>query len=184
MGEEDKGLHKNPVPRLAGRYIRWTAYGLLILLFSLIQSLPHGLPRIAGVLPVLMVPLTGCIAMQVGPVGGAVAGAAAGFLWDLYASSRLLGFNALLLLIIGCFSGLLVRLLIRNNLLSALLLVTGSLLVQGLSDWCFNFVLFKEEELLFLLLYDVLPAMAYTLVLSPLVYGLVYGITRILRNRE
>ena len=184
MAEEDKGLHKNPVPRLTGRYIRWTAYGLLILLFSLIQSAPHGLPRIMGVLPVLMVPLTVCIAMQVGPVGGASAGIAAGILWDLYASSRLLGFNALLLLAIGCASGLLVRLLIRNNLLSALLLICGALLFQGLADWGFNYLLLRQEQPLYVLLHMVLPSLGYTFVLSPLIYALVYGITRILRNRE
>ena len=184
MDENDKGLHKNPVPRLAGRYIRWTAYGLLILLFSLIQSAPHGLPRIMGVLPVIMVPLTVCIAMQVGPVGGAASGVAAGILWDIYASGRLLGFNALLLLAVGCCCGLLVRLMIRNNLLSALLLICGALLFQGLADWCFNYLLLQQEEPLYVLLHLVLPSLAYTLVLSPLIYGLVYGVTRILRNRE
>ena len=157
--------------------------GLLILGAGLLQMAPRVFPAVFGARPLLLIPIVVSIAMFEGPVGGAAAGIAGGLLWDLYAD-RLFGFSALFLMAICCACGLLVRLLIRNNLLSALLLVTGSLLVQGLSDWCFNFVLFKEEELLFLLLYHVLPAMAYTLALSPLVYGLVYGITRVLRNRE
>ena len=125
MADDEKLHGKNPVPRLAGRYIKWTAYGLLILLFSTPQPTPR------------LIPLTVCIAMYAGPVGGAAAGIAGGFLWDLY-SDRLLGFNALLLLAVGCACGLLVRLLLRNNLLSALLLVGGALLFQGLADWFFT----------------------------------------------
>ena len=130
MADDEKLHGKNPVPRLAGRYIKWTAYGLLILLFSILQSTPRLIPEICGASPLLLVPLTVCIAMYAGPVGGAAAGIAGGFLWDLY-SDRLLGFNALLLLAVGCACGLLVRLLLRNNLLSALLLVGGALLLTG-----------------------------------------------------
>lgn len=68
---------------------------------------PRLSPEIYGASPLLLVPLTVCIAMYAGPVGGAAAGIAGGFLWDLY-SDRLLGFNALLLLAVGCACGLLV----------------------------------------------------------------------------
>jgi len=112
---------RNPLQRLSRRYLTWTAYGLLIVAAVILQSLPRGLPVIGGVRPVLIVPLVVCAAMYEGPVGGAAAGIAAGLLWDMF-SDRLLGFHALLLLIVGCACGLLVRLLIRNNLLSALLL--------------------------------------------------------------
>lgn len=182
MDEEDK-IRKNPVPRLAGRYLKWTAYGLLILLFSILQSTPRLLPTPWGASLLLMIPLTVCISMFAGPVGGAAAGVAAGLLWDLYAD-RLLGFSALLLLFIGCACGLLVRLLIRNNLLSALLLTSGALLFQGLADWFFNYLLLGLEDPLFVLVRLTLPDLGYTLVISPLVYGLVYLIAGLLRRRE
>ena len=79
--------------RLGDRYLKWTAYGLLILLVTLLQATKGLIPPVFGVRPLLVVPLTVCIAMFTGPVGGAAAGIACGILWDLYAA-RLLGFNA------------------------------------------------------------------------------------------
>lgn len=181
--EEENKYDKNPVPKLTGRYIKWTAYGLLILLFSIMQTTPHMVPSFFGALPLPLLSLTVCIAMMVGPVGGGAAGVASGLLWDLYAD-RLLGFNALLLLIIGCGCGLLVRLLLRNNLLSAMLLTAGALVFQGGMDWAFNYLLVMREEPVYFLLHRILPNMAYTFVITPLIYLLVYGVSHLLRRRE
>ena len=106
MADDEKLHGKNPVPRLAGRYIKWTAYGLLV------------------------------------------------------------------------------RLLLRNNLLSALLLVGGALLFQGLADWFFTVLLLGRDSPLYVLLHMTLPDLLYSLVLAPLIYALVTGVTRLLRHRE
>lgn len=173
---------KNPLQRLSGRYLKWTAHGLLILITFLVQTAPHLIPSIAGAKPLLLIPVAIAIAMMEGPIGGAAAGIAAGLLWDLYAD-RLFGFNALILLVLCCASGLLVRLLIRNNLLSAMLLFSGALLIQGVADWFFYYVLWMREEPLYVLLHMTLPDMAYTLVLAPALYGLTLLVAKILRRR-
>lgn len=181
--DDGKKLNGNEqMRRLQGRYLKWTAYGLMILLACILQSTPH-LFTILGARPLLIVPVVISIAMFTGPVGGAAAGIAGGLLWDLYAD-RLLGFNALLLLILGCACGLLVHVLIRNNLLSAMLLIGGALLVQCLADWFFNHVLLGLDHPFYLLLHQVLPNMAYTLIVAPLLYGLTLLIARLLRRRE
>ena len=174
---------KDPMRRLGTRYLKWTAYGLLILLACIVQAAPRMIPSIAGARPLLIIPMVVCIAMFVGPVGGGAAGVAGGLLWDMFAD-RLLGFNALLLLCIGCAAGLLVRLLIRNNLLSALLLCAAALLLQGMADWFFTYVLMAEREPLFVLIHQILPNMLYSLVVSAPLYGIALLTARILRNRE
>lgn len=173
----------NPLPRLGHRYLEWTAYGLLILLAYLLQSTPRLLPAVFGARPLLMIPMTVAVAMFTGPVGGAAAGIACGLLWDLH-STRLLGFNALILMAIGCAAGLLVQLLIRNNLLSSLLLTLPALLLQGSLDWAFNYVLLAREGTIFWLLRGILPDLLYTLAVSPLVYGAVLLAARLLKRRE
>lgn len=183
MDRQPKIQEKNPLRRLSGRYLKWTAYGLLLLGAALLQMAPRAFPEIYGARPLLLLPVAVSIAMFEGPVGGAAAGIAAGLLWDLYAG-RLFGFNALILLAICCAAGLLVRLLIRNNLLSALLLFTGALLIQGLLDWFFTYVLWMEEDPLYVLTRLMLPDMAYTLVVSPLLYGLTLLVAKTLRKRE
>ena len=99
-------------------------------------------------------------------------------------ADRLFGFSALFLMAICCACGLLVRLLIRNNLLSAMLLFSGALLTQGLMDWFFNYVLWMKEDPLYMLGRMLLPDMAYTLVVSPLLYGLTLLIAKTLRKRD
>lgn len=183
MENETKLNEKNPLRKLSGRYLKWTAYGLLLLCASLLQMAPRAIPSIFGARPLLLIPIVVSIAMFEGPIGGAAAGIAGGLLWDLYAD-RLFGFNAFILMIVCCACGLLVRLLIRNNLLSALLLFSGALLVQGLADWFFNHVLLMKEEPFYALVRLTLPNLAYTLVISPLLYGLTLLIARMLRKRE
>ncbi len=173
-------LPKRPVQK---RYLPWVTYGLLILLLLIAQNTPRMIPALWGARPLLAVPVTLYIAMYAGPVSGAAAGVAAGLLWDVYAT-RLFGFNALILLVLGVAAGLLVRLLIRNNLLSALLLTIGGLLVQGLCDWLFNYVLPMRADAVFWLLHGILPNLAYTLAVSPIVYGLVRLAAYFLKKRE
>ena len=73
---------------------------------------------------------------------------------------------------------------ITNNLLSAMLLFSGALLTQGLMDWFFNYVLWMKEDPLYMLGRMLLPDMAYTLVVSPLLYGLTLLIAKTLRKRD
>ena len=116
-------------------------------------------------------------------LGGAAAGIACGILWDLY-GARLLGFNALLLLVTGCLCGLLITLLMRNNLLTALLLSAAALLFVGLMNWLCYTVLLAEPEPGFILVRRILPSLAYSFVLTPLLYGGTFLTARILKRRE
>ncbi len=183
MDEQGKLREKNPLRFVSAGYLRWTAYGLLLLLAALLQMTPRLLPAVCGARPLLLVPLVVCIALFTGPMGGAAAGVAAGLLWDVF-SERLFGFNALLLLVAGCACGLLVRLLLRNNLWTALLLCAGAGLFQVLCDWFFNYALLAYERPFTVLAISYLPNLLYTLILSPLLYAMTYGVTKLLRNRQ
>lgn len=183
MDNQPKLNEKNPLHRLSGRYLKWTAYGLLILGAGLLQMAPRVFPAVFGARPLLLIPIVVSIAMFEGPVGGAAAGIAGGLLWDLYAD-RLFGFSALFLMAICCACGLLVRLLLRNNLWTALLLCAGAGLFQVLCDWFFNYALLAYERPFTVLAISYLPNLLYTLILSPLLYAMTYGVTKLLRNRQ
>lgn len=179
MSEMDKG--RRVFPQLKGRHLKWAAYGLLLIFTAIVQSLPQFPPAVFGVRPLLMVPVTVGIAMFEGPFEGALAGAAGGLLWDLFAD-RLLGFNALLLLALCCFCGLMSQLYIRNNLLSTALATAAVLIVRGAVDWFFYDVLFQPTEWLYSLLHLVLPSMAYTMAVTPLIFWGVSAVSRALRR--
>lgn len=176
-------LHSgNPLSAVRESYVRWAVYGALLLVAFLLQSAPHAL-QIAGVKPLLLVPLVVSIALFTGPVGGGAAGAVAGFLWDLYAD-RLPGFHGLFLLAVGCVSGLLVVLLVRNNLLTAVLLCFAALLLQVLYDWGLYYCLMGHDHPFAALFGTYLPTALYTWLVSPILYYLTLWVTRFLRRRD
>ena len=182
MSEKTTLRGGNPLAAVRDKYVRWTAYGLLILAAFLLQSAPRAL-QIAGAKPLLLVPLVVAIGLFTGPVGGGAAGAVAGFLWDVYAD-RLPGFHGLFLLCIGCACGLLVVLLMRNNMLTAILLCAGALLLQVLYDWGLTYVLLGHDRPFAALWHTYLPCAAYTLLLSPLLYFITLAVTRFVRRRD
>jgi|GEM_PF-317120 len=170
------------VRRMGDRYLKWTAYGIVLLIISIVQTIPHGIPEIFGVRPAPIAVAAVCIAMFEGPIGGAAAGIAAGVLWDLY-SPRPMGFNSLWLMIMCCACGLLSQMLVRNNLPSTMMVTSVVLIIQGLVNWFFNGVLAFKPDLMEILLRNALSA-AYTFLISPVVYLIILLVSRILRRRE
>lgn len=180
MPKVGKGKYTAKVDKM---YLRWFAYALILLLVSVLQNAPHVFPVIGGAHPVPLIPTVVCIAMFEGPLTGGAVGVGAGLLWAMY-TDRLFGFDAILLLIIGCACGLLVQVLIRNNWISALLLNAAVLLAYTLVDWLVRFVLFADEGA-FVALYSILlPNTLYTFVLSPVMYQLLYLVAKGLRETE
>ena len=152
----------------AGR-LHAVIYVLIALVCYLAQMTPHGFPSVCGARILPLIPLTVFAAMYAGPVAGAWTGILTGLFWDVYAD-RLFGMNALILLLIGCACGLLVRLLLRNNLLTALLLCAVALLSYSVVDWVLNVVLLRAEGMWSALLSVALPNCLYTFLLSPVLY--------------
>ena len=167
--------------RITADRLRAAAYILIGLLCFLMQMTPHGFPAPFGARAVLLLPFTVCVAMFAGPVAGGWAGIASGLFWDVYAD-RLFGLNALLLLLIGCTCGLLVRLLLRNNLLTAVILSGGALAAHGLLDWLLNTALLKVEGAFFALWHITLPNVVYTWLLALPMYLLFAAIERKLQK--
>lgn len=162
-------------------YLRWVAYGLLLLAVSLLQAAPGMFPRFGGAHPLPLISAVVCIAMFEGPLFGAATGVCSGLLWALY-MDRLFGFDALLLMIVGCICGLLVQVLLRNNWLTSILLNGAVLTVYALADWIARYVLFFKTDVFYALWAIILPDAIYTFVISPLVYVVCYYIARNLRE--
>lgn len=169
------------IAKMDKMYLRWIAYGMALLLLTIVQSSPRCIPSVFGAHPVPIIALIVSIAMFEGPMIGAVVGAAGGLMWAIYAD-RLFGMDAFWLLLVGCFCGLLVQLYLRNNVLSALLLNAVVLFFYVLIDWLVRYVLFLNPEATFALWHILLPNAVYTLLISPIMYWVTYRIARNLRE--
>lgn len=106
------------------KYIRWAIYVALIAVAVLLQNSKGGLLEIFGARVFLSIPLCVVIAMFEREVTAALFGALAGVMWDI--SSGVDGFNAIVLMTLCSICSLLISHLMRNNVLTSLVLGSGS----------------------------------------------------------
>ena len=106
------------------KYIKWVIFGALLVASVLLQNSVGGLLEFLGARVFLCIPFLVAIAMFEREVPAAIFGAFAGALWDV--SSGVDGFNTIVLMVLCAVSSLLISHLMRNNLITALVLGAGS----------------------------------------------------------
>ena len=114
---------------------KWILYALVMILAHILQS-GEIMPLFFHSRPLLVISAAVTIAMLEGEIGGGIIGAAAGILIDINHQS-LPGFYSICLLICCAGVGLLVRYLMRNNLVTALLLDAATLVITKVLYWFF-----------------------------------------------
>lgn len=158
--------------------IRWCILTLFLLVLFLLQTTPGLLPVLGKAGAMLLIPAVVCIGMFERETAGAFFGLIAGLLWDM-ASAQPIGFHSIILMCVGCISGLLITHLMRNSLLSGLLLGIVGIVLHTMLYWVF-FVLLRGYSGAVTLLYSqFFPSMLYTAFFIPLFYF----ILRILRKQ-
>lgn len=163
--------------------LMWIVYCACAVFTVLMQMAPRFFPVVYEARPTPLILLVVCVALFEGPRVGAVIGAVAGLLWDLY-TFRVFGFHAMLLMLIGVAVGLLVQLILRTNFLSGMLLCVSAVAVHTLLEWLLCYLLFLDPEAVTVLLRVYLPNALYTVVLSPVVYGITLLLARLLRRQK
>ena len=95
------------------------------------------------------------ISMFEGELAGAVIGIVGGLFWDT-AADKLLGFNAIIMMVICVSAALLVMYLVRVNVWNALLFVFAGALLQGLIDFFFYYLIWDYDYSYLILLKKIL----------------------------
>lgn len=157
--------------------IRRFLFVFIILAAHLLQNTRGVFPSIFGVHANLLIPLVVCIGMFEREIWGAVLGLFAGVLWDAV-SGLGDGYNALFLMIIGALCGLLINLLMRNNLKTALLLSISACILYSLLYVIFFVLAQGVDSVGYLLLRYYLPNALYSFVFTPIWYLIVRSVMR------
>lgn len=156
---------------------RYVIYIVVLLMSHILQNTLRIFPEIASVRPVLLISAVVCISMFEGEIAGAVAGFFAGALWDTVTVSND-GYNALFLMTVCALCGILVRIFMRNNIITYIIMNISVTVIYFLSYMLF-FVVAKGIDgagMLFLRYY--LPMALYSVVLTPFWYMIIRGINR------
>ncbi|MCI8497647.1 MAG: rod shape-determining protein MreD [Clostridiales bacterium] len=125
-------------PETKRNIFKWAVYLALVFVVSILQMTPNLFPAVFGARPVLLIPLTVCIAMFEGEAAGMTCGIVGGLLWDA-TGSRLIGFNSILMLLFALACAMLIEYLMSRRLVTAMLFCSSALVLWQLIDWlCFH----------------------------------------------
>lgn len=147
---------------------KWVIYGIEIFLVYVLQSTPALIPEIFGEKPLSVVMCAVSIALFEGNVTGMWFGLGAGLLIDT-GSTGPFGFYGLVLLSICFACGTLVMYLMRNNVMTSLILGFAAAVLASLAQWIF-FAHSGSENILFFITDILLPRCVYSTAIMPLFY--------------
>lgn len=156
--------------------IKWTLYSLILFVAFIFQTTVD-LFQVFGVKPIWILPVILFIAIFEGEWAGAIFGVVGGLFWDT-AANKLLGFNAIILLVLTVCAALLSMYLIKVNLWNSLLVILVAALLQGFADYVFCYLIWGHGGTHLILLKKILPTVIYTTVAAVPVFYLMRKISR------
>jgi rod shape-determining protein MreD len=132
---------------------------------------------IASIKPNLLVILIVSFGLMRGRRDGMIIGFLCGLLTDLFFES-VLGFNAIIYLWVGYFSGYFYRIFYDDDIKTPLLLISVSDVACGIIQYAFRFLMRGRIHFFYYLGRIILPEMFYTLILTIICYRILYAINR------
>ena len=156
--------------------IKWVVYFVLLFFLFIFQT-SFDLSAIFDIRPVLIVPFIIAISMQEREIFAVIFGIVAGFMWD-FSADKISGFNAAILMICCVGVTLVTMYYMGNNFLNSMLFCGVVMIVQGLLDYLFSYLIWGYADSYLILIRYILPTALYTVVVTPLFYFLLRWLHR------
>lgn len=163
-------------------YIRRLCLAGILLLTALLQNTDGFLPSPLGFRAMPLIPAVICIAMYEREIPGMFFGAFAGLLWDSVARSGT-NLNTILLTVLAFVCGCLITHLMRNNIITALLLGGSGTALFMLFYFLKEFIFTGRVDGAYKLITFYVPSLIYTVLFLPLMYYIVHFIERKFADR-
>lgn len=151
--------------------IKWLCYSAMLLLAYVLQTMP-GFLTFFEAKPIFLVAVAVCVAMYENVVPSAVFCGIAGLLWDI-SSDRLFGFNGLILMLCGVTISLLSIYYLHTKWINSTWYCAGTLLLQGILDYLFFFVIWRYAGAESVLWLRILPCALLTVAVTPPIFFLI-----------
>lgn len=148
--------------------LRRGSLALILLVLSVLQNTDGFFPQIFGVRALLLIPAVVCIAMFERDMAGMFFGLFAGALWDMNAGGA--SFNALYLMAVGFICGTLINTIMRNNVVTALILSMVFIPVYVAGYWFFHYIVGGLDMAGFTFLRYYLPCIFYSAAFLPVMF--------------
>ena len=155
----------------------------MLLITVILQCSVFQIFAIASIKPNLMVIMTVSFALMCGRKTGMYTGFFGGLIMDLLYPG-IIGFNALIYMWIGYVCGYFYRIFYDDDIKTPLLLCSISDLAYGLSCYLFRFLMRGRIHLFFYLRRIIIPEVVYTLLVTLVIYRLIYRINQWLAKSD
>ncbi len=156
---------------------RYLVYALIGFLAHIFQNSVCIFPEIASVRPILLISVAVCISMFEGEIVGAVAGLTAGVLWDTVTVTAD-GYNAMYLTLACAICGVLLRVFMRNNIITYIIMNSGITAVYFITYVIFFITARGIDGGVQVFFRYYLPMGIYSLILTPFWYILIRAVYR------
>lgn len=156
---------------------------LLILIAGILQCLVFQLFEIASIKPNLLIIITVSYGLMRGRRGGLWTGFFCGLFLDLLFPSYV-GYQTLIYMWIGYISGFAWRIFYDDDIKTPLIMVGAANLVYGIYCYLFSFFLRGRLNFWFYLRRIIIPETLYTIVLTILLYRLLYKLNQIMDRTD
>ncbi len=148
--------------------IKWAVYIALLFFFFILQTTLPFL-GIYEIRPILVVSFIIALSMQEREWYAMAFGLLAGFMWD-FSSGKTPGFNAAILMLCCIAVSLATMYFAGNNFLNSMLFCGLTMVLQGLLDYLFYYLVWGYENSHLILLRYILPTALYTTAVVPLFF--------------
>ena len=162
---------------------RFAATAVIVLAAYLLQCTVFSSLELAGIKPNLMIIVTAAFGFMRGSREGMLVGFASGLLIDIQ-FGEMIGFYALIYLLIGFINGLFERMYFDEDIKLPLFLIVISEFLYGIAIYFLEFLLRSDFNFLFYLNRIIMPELIYTIVITVGLYPLILYINQKLEAEE
>lgn len=156
---------------------------IMIVICFILQSTVFQTLSIGSISPNLLLILTVSIGFLCGKKPGLWTGFLCGLLSDLF-FGELLGFYALIYMCVGYLAGLGYNVFYEEEMKVSLVMVAGADLFYGGLTYGMQFLMRGRLQFFYYLKRIIIPEMLYTVLITVLLYRIIYGIHRHLKELE
>lgn len=157
---------------------RYAVYALILVAAHILQNTSLTIfPEILSVRPILLIPVAVCISMFEGEFVGALMGLFAGVLWDTVTVTAD-GYNALFLMVSCAVCGVLLRVLMRNNIITYTMMNISITVIYALTYVIFFVAARGIDGIGELLVRYYFPMAVYSVILTPVWYAIIRAVNR------
>lgn len=156
---------------------------VIIIVCFLLETSVFRYLRLASIIPNLLIVVTSAFGFMRGRKEGLIIGFACGLLKDL-TGGGLVGFYALIYMLLGYGNGFFRRVFYDEDIKLPLVLIAVSDFLASLATYVFLFMLQSDFRFVYYLGHIILPELVYTILITLVLYQIILHINRKLEEEE